>query len=184
MAMRFLRAFFVAAVLAVASSLVAAPAARAADFAVALQSFTADSYSDTADGVAAVATSGDPLAATVIEALQDRRLMFSAASKKVYIKEKSDRLVDAATGKPAAEAAPADLAVVRINNRVRRAIDAALGALTILSPNPAKRYEAAQAVFKSKDANALEALDAALAKEGEPRVKKALQGLGMGSGDV
>jgi urea transport system permease protein len=176
MAMRFLRAFIVAAVLAVASSLVAAPAARAADFAAALEHFTADSYSDTADGIAAVATSGDPLAATVIEALQDRRLMFSAASKKVYIKEKSDRLVDAATGKPAAGAAPADLAVVRINNRVRRAIDAALGALTLLSPDPAKRYEAAQAVFKSKDANALEALDAALAKERDARVKSALQG--------
>ncbi len=174
MAMRFLRAFFVVAVLAVVPSLLAVPAARAADLAAALEHFAADSYSDTVDGVEAVAASGNPLAARVIQALQDRRLMFSAASKTVYIKDKSDRLIEAATGQPMAGAAPADLAVVRINNRVRRAIDAALGALTLLSPDSAKRFEAAQAVFKSKDANVLEALDAALAKESDLRVKKAL----------
>jgi len=173
--MRFLRAFFVAAILAVAPSLVAVPAARAADFAAALEHFTADSFRETADGVAAVAASGNSLAATLIEALQDRRLMFSAASKKVYIKETSGRLIDAATGQPVAGAPPADLAVVRVSNRVRRAIDAALGALTLLSPDPAKRFEAAQAVFKSKDANALEGLNAAIAKESDAGVKKALE---------
>jgi len=40
--------------------------------------------------------------------------------------------------------------------------------LTLLAPEPAKRLEAAQAVFKSKDANALPALDQAIAKETEP----------------
>ena len=74
-------------------------------------------------------------------------------------------MLDAATGKPAAAIAPADLDAVRLNNRLRRMIDAALGGLTLLSPDPAKRLEAAQAVFKSRDANALPALDAALAKE-------------------
>ena len=48
--------------------------------------------------------------------------------------------------------APADLKQVRINNRLRRAIEAALGGLTLLSPDPKKRLEAAQAVFKSRDA--------------------------------
>ncbi len=142
MAMRFLRAFFVVAVLAVVPSLLAVPAARAADLAAALEHFAADSYSDTVDGVAAVAASGNPLAARVIQALQDRRLMFSAASKTVYIKDKSDRLIEAATGQPMAGAAPADLAVVRINNRVRRAIDAALGALSssrLIPPSASRR---------------------------------------------
>src|SRR5262249_20261236 len=37
-----------------------------------------------------------------------------------------------------------------------------------------KRYEAAQAVFKSRDASALPTLDAALAKETDARVKQAL----------
>ena len=55
--------------------------------------------------------------------------------------------------------APADLQPVRINNRLRRAIDAAIGGLTLLSPDPAKRLEAAQAVFKSRDAALLPALE-------------------------
>ena len=47
---------------------------------------------------------------------------------------------------------PSDLKQVRINNRLRRAIEAAIGGLTLLSPDPKKRLEAAQAVFKSRDA--------------------------------
>ena len=58
--------------------------------------------------------------------------------------------LDAATGKAAA-GAPANLKPVRVNNRLRRSIEAALGGLTLLSPDPGKRFEAAQAVFKSKD---------------------------------
>ena len=69
---------------------------------------------------------------------------------------------------------PAGLKQVRINNRLRRSIEAALGGLTLLAPDPAKRFEAAQAVFKSRDANQLTTLDAALDKETDQRVKRAL----------
>jgi urea transport system permease protein len=78
------------------------------------------------------------------------------------------------TGQVAAGVTEADLDVVRLNNRLRRAVDAALGGMTLLAPDPAKRLEAAHAVFKSKDANALPALEAAIAKETNPRIKKAL----------
>ena len=63
---------------------------------------------------------------------------------------------------------------MRLNNRLRRSVEAALGGLTLLAADPAKRYEAAQAVFKSRDASALPTLDAALAKETDARVKRAL----------
>ena len=53
---------------------------------------------------------------------------------------------------------------MRINNRIRRSIEAALGGLTLLSSDPARRLEAARAVFKSKDAKALPALEQAIAK--------------------
>ena len=72
-------------------------------------------------------------------------------------------------------AAPANLKPVRVNNRLRRSIEAALGGLTLLSPDPGKRYEAAQAVFKSKDPAALPALDTAIGRETDARVKRALQ---------
>ena len=145
-----------------------------ADFEKALGLFATDSYSDTDTAVAEVTASGHPQAQAIIEALADGRLMFHEASKSVFIKDKSGKLLNPANGE-AAENAPADLSPVRVNNRVRRAIQAALGSLTLLAPDPGKRMAAAAAVFRSRDANALEAVDAALAKETEPRVKAALE---------
>ena len=121
-----------------------------------------------------MAASGNPLAATIIEALQDGRLLFSAESKKVFIKDQSDQLLDAATGEPVAGSAPADLAPVRLNNRLRRVIDAALGGLTLLAPDPGKRLEAAQAVFKSRTRARCRRSMQAIAKETDARVKRRL----------
>ena len=154
--------------------LAAGAPASAQSYAEALAKFTTDSYSDTDAGIAGVATSGNPLAAQVIEALQDGRLLFSADDKRVYIRERSGAVLDAATGK-AASGAPANLKPVRINNRLRRSIEAALGGLTLLSPDAGKRFEAAQAVFKSKDPALLPTLDTAIGKETDQRVKRALQ---------
>jgi urea transport system permease protein len=147
---------------------------RAGPYEDALQRFTADGFSDTIEGVNGVVASGSPLAATVIGALQDGRLLFSAKDKSVFIREGAGRLIDAATGQPVAGAPPADLAPVRLNNRLRGIVQAALGSLTLMAPDPGKRMEAARAVFKSKDANALSALDQAIAKETDARVKAAL----------
>jgi urea transport system permease protein len=186
--MRFLKSCLVALLLAIAMALAGPGAARAADLAEALAHFAADEFSETADGIAKVAASGDPRAATIIEALQDGRLLFSSQDKKVFYKDKSDKLVDALSGSEVAGAGPANLATVRVNNRLRRATDAALGGLTLMAPEPAKRLEAAQAVFKSRDENALPSLDAALEKETDERVKRALTearaAVILGSGDA
>src|SRR5215470_8732244 len=153
---------------------VAANAARADAYEDALAHFLADSFDETIEGINAVAQSGHPLAEKVIVALQSGRLLFSAEQKRVFFKDEADRLFDAASGSPAAGSPPADLSPVRLNNRLRRIIEATLGGLTLMAPDPAKRLEAAQAVFKSKDANALPALDQAIAKETVARVKRAL----------
>jgi len=137
----------------------------------ALAGFTKDSFNDTDSAISAVAASGSPLALDVIQALTDGRLSFSG--DKVFYKDKAGAIVDAATGKPAASA-PADLKTVRLNNRLRRTVEAALGGLTLMSSDPGKRLEAAQAVFRSREAAALPTLDAALAKETDSRVKRAL----------
>ncbi|MCQ3942828.1 MAG: urea ABC transporter permease subunit UrtB [Alphaproteobacteria bacterium] len=146
--------------------------ARAQGFDAALDKFAADSFSDTEVGIAAVAASGHAMAARVIEALQNARLQVDPATRKIYIRTGETAVLDAATG--SAAPAPAELKTVRINNRLRRAIEAALGGLTLLSPDPAKRFEAAQAVFKSRDAAALATLDAAIAKETDGRIRRAL----------
>jgi len=155
--MRFSRACLVALLLAF-SVMLGCATAHAANLDEALAHFTADDFSETITGIEEVAASGSPRAETIIRALQDGRLLFSAERKAVYIKDDADKLTDAATGQPIAGDAPADADTVRINNRLRGAIDAALGALTLLASDPAARFEAAQAVFKSRDESALPAL--------------------------
>ncbi len=167
----------VALVVALGLAFAGAPAANAQGdrqaYEAALAGFTADSFNDTDAAISAVAASGNPLAAEIIEALQDGRLQFSPEQKKVYFRDKAGAVREAATGATAASL-PADLRNVRLNNRLRRSVEAALGGLTLLAADPAKRLEAAQAVFKSRDANALATLDTAIAREAEPRVKRAL----------
>jgi urea transport system permease protein len=153
--------------------LLAAAAANAQSFDEALSGFTADSFSDTENAIGAVARSGNARAAQVIAALQEGRLLFDPDGKKVYIKEKDDRIAEAATGQAAA-GAPANLRPVRLNNRLRRAVEAALGGLSLFAEDPGRRFDAAQAVFRSREQAALPALEGALAKETEPWVKTAL----------
>jgi urea transport system permease protein len=150
--------------------------AHAADAALeaALSGFLSDNYSATEKAIDAVAQSGAAQAPAIVEALQDGRLLYSGESKTVIVKAKSGASSDAATG-AALPAAPADAKAVRLNNRLRRAVDAAVGAMTLMSPDPARRREAADAVFKSRDAATLPNLQAALDKETDPAIRAALE---------
>ncbi|MEI7933408.1 MAG: urea ABC transporter permease subunit UrtB, partial [Alphaproteobacteria bacterium] len=103
----------------------------------------------------------------------DGRLTFSAEEKKVFYKDASGNLIDALSGAPVA-AEPADLSDVRLNNRVRRALDAAIGGLSLQAREPAKRLQSAEAVFKSREGSVLPALDAAIAKETDAKIKQAM----------
>ena len=86
--------------------------------------------------VEALAGSGDPDAARIIEALGDGRLLVRPSDKAVFIKTKSGEIVRGAKVCAAATGVAASgLKPVRINNRVRRAIDTAVGMLTLTSPN-------------------------------------------------
>ena len=150
-----------------------ATAAHAGAYEDALVGFTTDSFGDTADAIDALAASGDPRTGPLLEAIKDQRLLYSTEAKKVFIKDPSDKLTDAATGEPVASP-PSDIDTVRLNNRVRGMLDAALGSLTLMAKEPSRRFDAAQAVFKSRDSTALANIDKALEKETDPRVKKAL----------
>ena len=148
--------------------------AHAGPYEDALAKFTTDDFDDTIDGINAVAGSGNTLAPDVIQALKEGRLFYSASEKKVYLKTADDKLLDAVSGQPLSGKLPDDADNVRLNNRVRNIIDAALGSLTLMAPDPSKRLAAAQAVFKSHDANALPALDKAIAVETDSSVRKSL----------
>ena len=161
------------AVFALAGQIFAAlPAAAQSKLDAAFEKFLADSFSDTDAAVADVIASGVPHASAILDALNERRLLFSVAAKSVYYKDAADKSIDARTGLPIS-AVPADAQIVRVNNRLRGTIAAAIGTLTLLSSDPAKRLSAAESVFKSRDAASLPALEAALAAEKLPQVKRA-----------
>jgi len=155
---------------------VALVAASVASFAQnADEAFTrlgADSYSDTSRAIEILVTTAHPNAALIVEALGEGRLL--AGPGGVVVKTTAGGFVDARTGQ-ALPAAPDGLSPVRQNNSVRRAVQAALGGLGLLNPDPGKRVAAAEAVFKSRDANLLPIVEAAIGKEKDPKALAALR---------
>ena len=150
------------------------PDARAAERAQLFASFATENFNEIDNAVSALAASGDEKAQTLLSALADRRLFYSPADKHIVLKDESGKSLDALTG-AALAAFPGGLKPVRINNRVRATIDAALGSLTLMAADPAKRREAAETEFKSRNATSLGAIETALAKEADPTVKRAMQ---------
>jgi len=128
------------------------------------------SFDDVRKGVDAWAISGSARAAPVLEALQAGRLLTSNGA--LYIKEPSGAVVDAETGVPSDVA---DAKPIRVNNAVRRALDAAMGGLRLFAPDPAIRESAAEAVFKSRDAATLPLLDRAIAGEPDAGVRATME---------
>jgi urea transport system permease protein len=175
--MGFSRACLAAILLAFAVALgsLLTGTAYAGPYEDALVGFTQGSLSDTGQAIQKVVASGNPLAEMVLTALLDGRLMFSAERKAVYIQTKDGKLLDAATGKPFTGKPPDDIDNVIVNNRLRNIISADLGTLMLMSTDPDHRYNAAQAVFRSRDLSALPNLEKALAREKDPRVKTALE---------
>ncbi|GAU84354.1 urea ABC transporter permease subunit UrtB [Bosea sp. BIWAKO-01] len=157
----------------VATALVLGPGAAFAQSAD--EAFTrlgADSFSDTVRAVEILVQTAHPHAAAIIEALAEGRLL--AGGGAVAIRVRTGGFSDARTGQPL-PAEPAGVSAVRLNNNVRRVIQAALGGLGLLNPDPARRAAAAEAVFKSRDASVLPVLEGAIAKETDNRARIALR---------
>jgi urea transport system permease protein len=150
--------------------LLASLPARAQDDAAA--ALASGSYDDIRRGVEALATSGIPRAADILAALQDGRL-YARADHALFVKQADGSYVDALTGAAAGDVG--SVKAVRLNNGVRRAIDAALGMLDLFSPDVGKRASAAEAVFHSRDAAAVPALDRAIAKETDAGVRRVME---------
>jgi urea transport system permease protein len=151
-----------------------AAAARADQIDDILTRFSADKFTETERAINELVASNHNTSAAILEALGDNRLLFDPAEKTVFIKTAQGDLLDAKTGQNASPVDASQLKKVRLNNAVRRAIEASVGSMTLLALEPAVRLSAAEAVFKSRDAAALPALDQALAKESDATVKRAM----------
>ncbi|MDF1749103.1 MAG: urea ABC transporter permease subunit UrtB [Alphaproteobacteria bacterium] len=136
------------------------------------------SYSDRAQAIQSVAATGDDRAVPALEALGEGLLFIVKSDKSVVIGLDEGATVetfDPVTGDSLGSVPSGAVDKIKVNNRLRREIRSALGALTLLSDDPKVRLAAAGAIFKSKDSDSIELLDTAIAKETVESVKLAMQ---------
>ena len=153
-------------------------AVLAADVQSLVTNLTTGSFGDRETAVGALAASGDARAAPILQGLSAGQLYVRKSDNVVVIGKPDGNqlaLEEAVSGKPAGTGDEAGLDRVRVNNRLRGVIDAAVGSLTLMSPDAKVRREAADSMFKRPDPTALPALDAALAAEKDAGIKTLLQ---------
>jgi urea transport system permease protein len=167
---RFFAALFLFCCLGAAVS-----AARADTLDDTLALFLDDKFPQTEKAIGQLAVSGAPTGPQILEALADNRLFIDKGANKIVFKDTAGGVFDAKTGAKADGVNADALKKVRVNNGLRSSIDAAMGSMTLASPDPAKRVAGADAVFKSHDPKDLAGVDAALAKEKDAAALRALQ---------
>jgi urea transport system permease protein len=135
-------------------------------------------YAETEKQVNAIAAYGDTAAVPALEALVAGNLYVRKADGVVFIVTEAGgklNLIDPLTGEAVGEAPKGTVEKIRVNNKLRRVIRSALGAMTLMSDDPATRRAAAEAIFQSRDPEAIELIDAALAVETDPTIAKLMR---------
>lgn len=122
--------------------------------------------------IAALGQQPGPGAAAVLQALGNDQL-YALPDGRVLIGDGKGQATDPATG--AALPMPADASGIGINNRLRRAIEAALAGSRLFSDNPQERLAAARRLQQTGDPARLPLLEKALAAEKDAAVRAALE---------
>ena len=137
----------------------------------AIELLAAKSYNKTIEGVDAISASGADHAPAILTALAKRRVYLNNDTKTAAYRT-GRSYFDFLSGAPL-KAKPNGAKSVRVNNRVRSAIKAALGTLELRAKDPVRRLSAAAEVFRRKDTDVLPALKKLIETESDPTVKQA-----------
>jgi urea transport system permease protein len=151
--------------------------AGAQSFEDAVGALNADSYDAKAQAVERLAALGDERAIPILAAMADGRLFVRASDGALVIgaKEGRDyRLTGALDGRDHGVASSRELDKVKVNNRVRGAIKAALGRLQLQDASPQRRLAAVDDMLRERSPEAAAMLRAALEAETEPQVRAAM----------
>jgi urea transport system permease protein len=144
--------------------------ADAGAYEAAVQGLAKTSSDDVAAAVTALASSGDPRALGVLEALRDGAVVVTDTGA-IYVQDAAGAARDAVTGAPAT---PEHGRAPSLDNAVRRVLEPAIARLQLLSTDSATRLAAVETLAKrGKDEDA-PALREALVREKDASVKRAL----------
>ncbi|MEZ5835136.1 MAG: urea ABC transporter permease subunit UrtB [Geminicoccaceae bacterium] len=160
-------------------ALVALPAmAQEPDITVKVRALAEGSYSDKVGAVKALAATGHRGVAEILRRMRSGELYLQPAHDRiVFASGKSDgyAVEDVITGADLGNVGSGELEKIKVNNRLRRAIDEAMSALTLQSPDPVVRMAAARNLFGSAGSGELPALEQAIAAERNPDIKTAFE---------
>lgn len=146
------------------------PAAVAIDANVAMQ-LAAEEGDAKLEAINKLVTAGDVAAIPIFKAMQDDALhVFNG--RLVVVAD--DTAKDALTGE-AVDAQPDQLESIVVNNRIRAALDGAMAALKLISPERDERVAAAKAVANDASEEMLPLVRRAWEKETDPEVKGLLE---------
>ena len=156
--------------LCLASWLCCVPAARAlpADLVLAVAAGQSD---EQIAAVAKLVASGEPGVEAFFQALIDGNVQVAGGKRVLIVKDQQG--ADAATGVKV-EPLPEDLEDAVVNNRLRRTLGAARGALKLSSSDRAERLAAVKTLEDSAGDEMLPLIGAALERETDPQIRNLL----------
>ena len=124
------------------------------------------------EAVNALVASGDEAALALLQSVQAGEASVTPAGRVVIVK--GDQVFDAATMAPITPP-PDQFESIVLNNRMRGTLDAAVGALKLLSPDRATRLASARAIESTRQTAVLPLIEKALARESDPAIKSSLE---------
>lgn len=139
-----------------------------------VQALAGENFDNTTKAISDLVKTGDPRVSSLLNALGAGDLYVSKADKTVFLgkRQGSDyAATDPVTGATLAPVPRSAAEKIKVNNRLRREISAAIGGLTLMSENAGERRSAAEAILKSRDPESIPLLDRAIAAENDPSIK-------------
>ena len=159
-------------------NLTASFAARAADFADAVNRLGSEQFAEKSLAIDEVSTSGHARAAEILAAMKAGRLYVRLADSVVLIGEEEGGGIKAsvaATGEDLGKLAAEAVGQIVVNNRLRAKLESAASQQSVIAGDASQRRKAAEDLLKSPNAQATPMLRAALAKETDAAARAALQ---------
>ncbi len=160
------------------TAFLSAGAVWAESFADGAAALKAKGFRAKAAAITALAQLGDARAIPLFEAMGAGRLYLRKSDQSLVVVEKAGsgfKLTNAVTGHALGVAGRSEVKKIRVNNRIRRAIKAALSRLELLSPSRDRRLAAAQAAIGYSSSERTVLLGKALEQENDGEVRAALE---------
>ncbi|WP_445679872.1 urea ABC transporter permease subunit UrtB [Radicibacter daui] len=163
-----------------AALLLTAHPSRADEFSDGLPALAKGSYDDKIAAASALVATGDDRAGDVVKAFSAGNLYVRKSDGAIFVGRDGAPsgqalLTDPVSGQDLGAVSESDYEKIRVNNKVRRALDELAGGLALLGKDPAKRKAAAAGLFGTSDASQAGRLTTALEKEKDKGVAAAMR---------